>query len=127
MTSSVTSQSVATDNKTRVRLAADAADQDDNDDDNDADAAPVCHSRSHLLLNNPTGCRSQPRLSFVDCLKAPRTRDQKRLGIDLQTLNHSTAASASKGAITSKIKHGIKLKTSPARLAQLLHNCCSPH
>ena len=31
-----------------------------------------------------------------------------------------------KGAITSKIKHAIKLKTSPARLAQLLHNCCSP-
>jgi len=32
-----------------------------------------------------------------------------------------------KGAITSKIKHAIKHKTSPARLAQLLHNCCSPH
>jgi len=32
-----------------------------------------------------------------------------------------------KGAITGKIKHAIKLKTSPARLAQLLHNCCSPH
>jgi len=29
-----------------------------------------------------------------------------------------------KGAITSKIKHATKLKTSPARLAQLLHNCC---
>ena len=27
-----------------------------------------------------------------------------------------------KGAITSKIKHAIKHKTSPARLAQLLHN-----
>ena len=26
-----------------------------------------------------------------------------------------------KGAMTSKIKHAIKLKTSPARLAQLLH------
>jgi len=23
--------------------------------------------------------------------------------------------------------HAIKLKTSPARLAQLLHNCCSSH
>jgi len=46
-----------------------------------------------------------------------------------------------KGAIASKIKHAIKLKTllqlqqataikhktSHARLAQLLHNCCSPH
>ena len=32
-----------------------------------------------------------------------------------------------KGAITRKIKHAVKLKTSPARLAQLLHNCCSPH
>ena len=32
-----------------------------------------------------------------------------------------------KVAITSKIKHAIKHKTSPARLAQLLHNCCSPH
>jgi len=32
-----------------------------------------------------------------------------------------------KGAITSKLKHAIKLKTSPVRLAQLLHNCCSPH
>ena len=31
------------------------------------------------------------------------------------------------GAITSKIKRAIKHKTSPpARLAQLLHNCCSP-
>ena len=29
-----------------------------------------------------------------------------------------------KGAITSKIKHAVKHKTSPA---QLLHNCCSPH
>jgi len=38
-----------------------------------------------------------------------------------------SAAAASKGAITSKIKHAIKYKTSPARLAQLLHNCCSPH
>ena len=37
------------------------------------------------------------------------------------------AAAAAKGAITSKIKHAIKLKTSPARLAQLLHNCCSSH
>ena len=32
-----------------------------------------------------------------------------------------------KGAITSNIKHATKHKTSPARLAQLLHNCCSPH
>jgi len=31
-----------------------------------------------------------------------------------------------KGAITSKIKHTIKLKASPARLTHLLHNCCSP-
>jgi len=31
----------------------------------------------------------------------------------------------SKGAITSKIKHAIKHKTSPARLALLLHNCCA--
>jgi len=33
-----------------------------------------------------------------------------------------TARDKSKGAITSEIKHAIKLKTSPARLAQLLHN-----
>ena len=32
-----------------------------------------------------------------------------------------------KGAITSKIKHAIKLKTSSAKLAQLLHNCFNPH
>jgi len=32
-----------------------------------------------------------------------------------------------KGAITSKIKDAIKLKTSPARLTHPLHNCCSPH
>jgi len=31
----------------------------------------------------------------------------------------------SKGATTSKIKHAVKLKTSSARLAQLLYNCCS--
>ena len=31
-------------------------------------------------------------------------------------------ARSCKGAITSKLKHAIKLKTSPARLAQLLHN-----
>jgi len=34
---------------------------------------------------------------------------------------------ASKGAITSKIKHAMKHKTCPARLVPLLHNCCSPH
>jgi len=39
----------------------------------------------------------------------------------------AAAYSHLKGAITSKIKHAIKHKTSPARLAQLLHNCCSPH
>jgi len=38
-----------------------------------------------------------------------------------------TGTAITKGAITSKIKHAIKLKTNPARLAQLLHNCCSPH
>ena len=38
--------------------------------------------------------------------------------------NHKTLV---QGAIASKIKHAIKHKTSPARLAQLLHNCCSPH
>jgi len=32
-----------------------------------------------------------------------------------------------KGAITSKIKHAIKLKISPARHTHMLHNCCSPH
>jgi len=37
------------------------------------------------------------------------------------------AAVVTKGAITSKIKHAIKHKTSPVKLAQLLHNCCSPH
>ena len=36
-------------------------------------------------------------------------------------------AAESKEAITSKTKRAIKHKTSPARLAQLLHNCCSPH
>jgi len=34
--------------------------------------------------------------------------------VDLRQLGHG------KGAITNKIKHAIKLKTSPARLAQLL-------
>jgi len=41
--------------------------------------------------------------------------------------DEKTAADVHKGAITSKIKHATKLKTSPARLAQLLHNRCSPH
>ena len=31
------------------------------------------------------------------------------------------------GVITSKIKRAIKLKTSPARFAQMLQKCCSPH
>ena len=35
-------------------------------------------------------------------------------------LHFIPASKASKGAITSKIKRAIKLKTSPARLAQLL-------
>jgi len=35
----------------------------------------------------------------------------------------SASHRCTKGAITSNIKHAIKLKTSPARLAQLLHNC----
>jgi len=39
----------------------------------------------------------------------------------------AAARPLTKGAITSKTKHAIKHKTSPARLAQLLHNCCSPH
>jgi len=39
----------------------------------------------------------------------------------------TTPIASAKRAITSKIKHAIKHKTSPARLAQLLHNCCSPH
>jgi len=30
-------------------------------------------------------------------------------------------------SFTSKIKHAIKHKTSPARLAKLSHDCCSPH
>jgi len=34
---------------------------------------------------------------------------------------HGAVAEIRKGAITSNIKHAIKLKTSPARFAQLLH------
>jgi len=40
-------------------------------------------------------------------------------------LKFGTTVSWTKGAITSKIKHAIKHKTGPARLAQLLHNCCT--
>jgi len=43
------------------------------------------------------------------------------------SLIQSAITSYAKGATTSKIKHAIKHKTSPARLAQLLHSCCSPH
>ena len=39
----------------------------------------------------------------------------------------SDDAKVRKGANTSRVKHAIKLKTSPARLAQRLQNCCSPH
>jgi len=52
--------------------------------------------------------------TFVSCLEQERVRP---FGL----------RSKRKGAITSKIKHAIKLKTSTANLAQLLHNCCSPH
>jgi len=45
----------------------------------------------------------------------------------LTTLQRRVVIIIGKGAITSKIKHAIKHKTSPARLAKLLHNCCSPH
>ena len=45
----------------------------------------------------------------------------------LQHCTHCRNNQYAKGAITGKIKHAIKHKTSPARLAQLLHNCCSPH
>ena len=38
-----------------------------------------------------------------------------------------TGNGSPEGVITSKIKHAIKHKTSPARLAQLLHNYCSNH
>jgi len=54
-------------------------------------------------------------------LQEPCARQTDRLVDELH------ASYLTKGAITSKIKHAIKLKTSPARLAQLLHNCCSPH
>jgi len=37
-----------------------------------------------------------------------------------ETQTHTRYCCSSKGAITSKIKHAIKLKTSPARIAQLL-------
>jgi len=37
-----------------------------------------------------------------------------------QTENTQLDGTRDKGAITSKIKHAIQLKTSPARLAQLL-------
>ena len=40
---------------------------------------------------------------------------------------HDRGGSNAKGVITSIIKDAIKLKTSPARLAQLLQNCCSPY
>jgi len=39
----------------------------------------------------------------------------------------SRPCSSAKAAITSKIKHAIKHKTSSARLLQLLHNYCNPH
>jgi len=40
---------------------------------------------------------------------------------------HYPVPNPDKGAITGKIKDATKHETSPARLAQLLHNCCSPH
>ena len=42
-------------------------------------------------------------------------------------LRSALPGGSTKGAITSKIKHAKKLKTSPARLARLLHNCCNHH
>jgi len=46
-----------------------------------------------------------------------------KIGLRLKEVRKNFGVSQlydSKGAITSKIKHAIKLKTSPARLAQLL-------
>jgi len=39
-----------------------------------------------------------------------------------RSMKEGTRQHADKEAITSKIKHAIKPKTSPARLAQLMHN-----
>jgi len=47
-------------------------------------------------------------------------RDKRKRDDDMVWKDGSKLLLVSKGAITSKIKHAIKLKTSPARLAQLL-------
>ena len=54
-------------------------------------------------------------------LPARRSDLRKSLQTDRQTTD------AAPLHFNELIKHAIKLKTSPARLAQLLHNCCSPH
>jgi len=47
--------------------------------------------------------------------------DARRSHIERQCIKRVVSIRG-KGAITSKIKHAIKLKTGAARLAQLLHN-----
>jgi len=54
-------------------------------------------------------------------------KQQQRGSLSWITQSLGRRRRLSVASITSKIKHAIKHKTSPARLAQLLHNRCSPH
>jgi len=50
----------------------------------------------------------------------PISRRVKQISLDRTGPDAAAQSREGKGEITSKIKHAIKLKTSPARLAQLL-------
>ena len=73
-------------------------------------------------------CLPQPSLQFVPRTPTPATTTMtaetiaplKDRPVPFEAWTDNDELTPGKGAITSKIKHAVKLKTRPARLAQLL-------
>jgi len=87
---------------------------------------PVAPGKAvHLLRNRPSeNTRTSVgavKVYKIEWIVGPLDADTGRRS----PLSSVTAGLKERSQV--KIKHAIKLKTSPARLAQLLQNCCSPH
>ena len=80
----------------------------------------VARGSDEASHDEPAGWPSRPRAPIIRCRQARSVIEIIRR--DLLTSYNCFC----KRAITSKIKHAIKHKTSPARLAQLLHNSLQP-
>jgi len=88
-------------------------------------------SRFYVECIGPTVIERKNKVIFIrfsDSVFICQTHLHKVMFVDCEL---AASRSVLKGALLKersqvKVKHAIKLKTSPARFAQLLHNCCSP-